>query len=192
MGFKVTVPPADEPVTLAEAKKHFRVLDNREDTLIRSLITTAREMAEVITARALFTQTQVLTLDAFPYAGKAIVLPRSPLQSVSSITYFDCDGVNQTWDNADYIEDEISQPARITPTYGKTYPSTQTRINAVTITYTAGYTDVAFIPYPIKQAILMMAKHWFNNREDTIMGISIADVPKNSEYLLYPYRLMSF
>ena len=53
MRYRVTVPPAFEPVTLDEAQAHLRSNDDvTEKTAITALITAAREYCEAVTRRA--------------------------------------------------------------------------------------------------------------------------------------------
>ncbi len=51
----LTVPPAGEPLTLAEAKLHLRVDLSDDDALITALISAAREQAEFLTGQRLIT-----------------------------------------------------------------------------------------------------------------------------------------
>jgi len=129
------VAPTVEPVTRTQAKAHLRVTDTGEDDLIDALIAAARVEVETFTRQALVKQTHLLKLDYFP---ACIHLPVHPLCAVSSITYIDSAGATQTVDAADYRVDAYSMPARITPAYGKVWPSTQDVTGAVSVNYTAG------------------------------------------------------
>lgn len=98
MALFLVMAPSIEPVSLAEAKAHLRVEVNDENSLIQTLITAARQYVETATRRALLQQTWDDKLDAFPCG--AIVLPLSPVTSVTSITYLDTAGVSQTWSSS--------------------------------------------------------------------------------------------
>lgn len=176
---QVSSEPAVEPVSTAEAKAHMRVDVSDDDTLIDAYIKAARIRLEEDTGRALITQTLVVKLDDFPlYENTALLLPRPPLQSVTSITYIDEDGVQQTWDSSKYIVDTGSEPARITPAYDEVWPSARDQINAVTITYVAGYGDAATdVPSDLIQAVKMLAAHWYEHREEVAIGVSVSSVP---------------
>lgn len=67
-GYVLKVPPAEEPVTLDEAKVHLRVDTNADDDYISGLIAVAREQVEVDTGRAMIKRTYQLILDNFPNA----------------------------------------------------------------------------------------------------------------------------
>lgn len=185
-----TVDATLEPVTTSQAKAHMRITDTAEDSYIESLITAARQHAEHLTERAFITQTWTMTLDRFPDYFGDIRLPKPLLISVSSITYVDLEGTTQTLSSSLYEVDARSQPGRIRPAYGQAWPSTREQLNAVTITYTAGYgATAASVPTAIKQAIMIVVAHWFEHREPVITGTIVAEVPMSATALLGPYRV---
>ena len=149
---------------------------NDEDELLSALITTAREFCENFTNRALATQTWELILGGFPHVDY-IELPKPPLQSVTSVKYTDYNGTEATLtEDSDYIVDTDSTPGKIFLPYSKSWPSfTPYPHNAVRIRVTAGYTE---IPKAVKQAMLMLLGHWYENREAT----AGRDVPKEIEF----------
>ncbi len=189
--FLKTVEPAIEPVTLAEARAHLRVDDTSENDYITALITVAREHAESLTDRQFITATYALRLDDFPRWSCAIIRPPRPrLIAVSSLTYVDTAGATQTLDAAAYQVDTVSEPGRILPAYGLTWPSARIQANAVTITYTSGYgATAAVVPKAIRQAILMLVAHWFENREPVVVGTITSEIPMTVKALLGPYRI---
>lgn len=130
------------------------------DGEIQRLIKAARQAAESRLRRYLITQTVDAYLDAFPVWD--IEMP--PLQSVSSITYVDNNGATQTVDAADYLVDGQSNPARISPAFGKVWPSARWQNNAVRVRFVAGYGNAASVPDCIKQWMLLRIKHFFENR----------------------------
>ena len=189
MPLKRTVPPTTEPVTLAMAKAHLRVDDNEEDPLIAQVIEAAREWCEDFQRRSFCSQTWRLTLDEFPSCD-VIELPRPPLASVSSITYVDSDGATQTLSSGDYTVDTDSEPGRVILGYDESWPSTRDVPNAVTITYVAGYgANDSFVPAKVKQAMLLLIGHWFENREDILTGTISKQIEKGAEALLWPQRV---
>lgn len=70
--------PAQEPVSLAEARAFLRLDGDAEDALVQTLVTAARLHVEAITARAMIAQTWRLVLDARPPDG-AVRLPEGRL-----------------------------------------------------------------------------------------------------------------
>ena len=66
MPLQLVTPPAEEPVSLADAKLHLRVDFTDDDALITSLIAAARQAAETLTGRQIVTARWKLVLDSFP------------------------------------------------------------------------------------------------------------------------------
>ena len=72
-------PPANEPVTLEEAKAWLKIETADEDTLLLRLIATARQMVEHYTSRAVLEQTWRLVVQS-PLALPVIVVSKAPAQ----------------------------------------------------------------------------------------------------------------
>lgn len=178
-----TVEPTWEPLTLGEAKAHLRVEHPVDDTLIEALIVAARDYAEVYTRRAIPSCTYRLYLDAFPCL---IELAMPPVRSVSSIVYVDDDGDETTLATDQYTVDTKTEPARITPAYGLSWPTARCQLNAVYVEFAAGWASAADVPRGIKQAMLLMIGRWYATRE--------ADnaVPTAADALLNMHRWGSY
>lgn len=137
-GLVVTSAPATDPITLAEAKAFARIDTTADDTLVTDLITAARVYAEPILNRTFVDTTYEWTLDRFPFDGRALLLPRPPLASITSITYVDTAGANQTWSNTKYDFDLATLVGRVLPSFGESYPATRWQMNAVKLTFIGG------------------------------------------------------
>src|SRR5690554_1355221 len=137
--------PAEEPVTLNEAKLYLRVDATDEDALISSLVVSAREHVEGFQGRSLVTQTWRLSLDRFP-RGRVICLPRPPLRSVENITYVAPDGSQQTLDASLYNVDVASEPGRVILKEDQAWPEVADVPGAVQVEYAAGYGDASAVP----------------------------------------------
>ena len=189
---EVTVAPSAEPLSTAEAKSHLRVDISDDDSLIDAQVEAARNYAEAFCRRAFITQTLVLWLDAFPAGNGEIILPRPPLQSVTSVSYTDVDGNAQTFASSKYIVDGKREPARITPAWNVDWPDTRAIVNAVSVTYVAGYGAASAVPEAIIRAIAFLVGHLYENRESVVIGTTASTVPQAVEYLLWPYRAWMF
>lgn len=156
------------------------------DPYLTALIQAARQFAEQELNRKLITQTLDAYFDEFPDEFSLF-----PLQSVTSITYVDLDGVTQTLAATEYSVDKYSVPARITLAYGKSWPSVRDQANAVTVRFVAGYGDAADVPAGIRQWMLMRIATLYENRaEITIDGRGMVQLPQNFvDCLLDPYRV---
>lgn len=209
----LVTPPAAEPLSLAEAKLHLKVEIPDDDALIGSLITAARLYVERSLGRQLVTATWRASWDRFPRYGEsqffapisdglwdqrippterqltswfdrtAIVPPLSPLQAVTSLTYYDQAGVLQTLDASLYLVDIDSDPGRVMPAPNTFWPLIQQRMNAVTLTFVAGYGAAAAVPDTLKTAIRFLIGHWYVNRE-SVAGGGLAEVPQSVDALL--------
>jgi len=190
VGLRLITGPTASPVSLAEAKAHMRIAGSDDDGLIAGYLMAAIQSAERQTNLLLATQTWELTLERFPAetgsADGVLRLPRSPVQSITSITYIDSAGATQTFSASDYALDKDVAPACIAPTFGKVWPTPRVQPNAVTVRFVAGYTQ---IPEPIRAAILLLVGHLYENREAVLVGQSPAELPLGVDALLYPYRV---
>lgn len=184
-----TAAPSVEPVSRTEAKLFMRVDHTVDDDLIDALITAARLEVENYTGRQLITATYVMRMDEWP-RNSEIVMPRAPLQSVTSVQYVDTSGTTQTLTaNTDYTVDIYRNPGRIIPARNKTWPSTYGHINDVIVTYKAGYGDAATnVPGPLKQACKMIIAHLYEHREQFLDGVQIVKV-ETAERLMNHYRI---
>jgi uncharacterized phiE125 gp8 family phage protein len=213
---QLITPPAAEPVTLAQAKVHLKLDFDDEDDYVGALIIAAREYAEKVTRRAFFNQTWIRTLDFFPiynavdrthlpsdlaswpyptwYWDKLTIdLPHPRLVSVTSITYVDSNGEDQTLPTESYSVDAGSTPGRITPAPGIIWPFTSmNRPGSVKITYVAGSygdgTETNTCPQTIVQAMLLLIGHWYSNRE-AVSALTMKTVPTAADALLSIHKL---
>lgn len=190
---KVT-PPSQYPVTVAQAKTHCRVDITDDDTLFSDLlIPAATEYAELFLRRPLVTQTLKMT---FKKLHKEIQFSIGNIRSVDSITYLDGDGARQTLAADQYTYDVDSEPVCIVPAYNVTYPTVREIVGSVVVTFTAGYAElgspsdqVGDIPTAIKQAILLHIGELYENREQTVIGATVAKLDAYSA-LLWAHRFL--
>lgn len=177
MSWRRTVGPAEEPITLADAKVQCRipaeVLD--EDGLVLDYIKAARELGEGHTGRGWLTQTWVLTCDDW---HEVAVLPMAgPLQSVSSVKYYDINGTLQTLGPSTYVVDTASVPGRVLLATGQSWPSLQCRESwRIEVTYVVGHTTTASIPHGYKAGTRLMVDHLWENRGAVQVGVGISAV----------------
>lgn len=168
---RITAPTA-QPVTLAEVKASARITHSYQDTMLSSLILAAVESVEEYCNRSLITQTWKITRDDIDDEDDGI-LPRPPLQSVSSVKYIDTTGIQQTADSSIYQVDTASEPGNISLLPGQMWPATACGYkNTWEITFVAGYgATSASVPEKIRQAIIALVVHWL----DKGMGDVIPD-----------------
>jgi len=148
-----------------------------EDDYLTSLIVSARRIIELHAGRRFITQTWDIALDGFP-SGK-IVLPGAPLQSVSTVKYYDTDDTEATFSSGYYYVDTYSEPGAVSLNYGDSWPSTTLRpTNGVIIQYVSGYGDAGSdVPDMYKQAVKMLCSELYEHREDGITGTKFSELP---------------
>lgn len=173
-----TAQPAIEPVTLAEAKLHLRVDHDAEDSLITGLISAARTDCENRLQRTLITTSWRLTLPGFPFLdyqrlcdpeptllANAIRLGVGDVQTVSSVSYLDSDGIQRTLQPAAYQLQSWAGQWMLAPAHGASWPSTQSSLQSVTVDYVAGFgATKESVPAPIRSWILLAVGDLYSQR----------------------------
>jgi uncharacterized phiE125 gp8 family phage protein len=167
MALEVITDPNIEPVSVEDLKTYMRLDGDDFDDLLSSLITAGREEAEEYQNRAYDDQTLAEWFDKWPNLPHG--LPRAPLQAINAVKYYDTDDNEYTLDASIYFVDTKSEPGRINLVYGESLPSIVLRpTNAVYIEYACGY-GAANVPDRTKTAIMLFAKHRFENPDsDTV------------------------
>ena len=196
MALELVTAPANPPLFLADVKDHLRVLSNDEDQLILGLMEVVRQRLDGrdgYLGRALLTQTWDCWIDwNFPPDICPIEMQLAPLQSVTFIKYIDPDGNQQTVDASVYTVDTKSTRSRILTAYNQYWPPCRFIINAVQIRGIFGYGATPNdVPQPIRQAMLMMIGHLYENREQS-SSLTIKEIPYGVDHLLANYRLGRF
>lgn len=168
--------PTDWPVTVTEAKEQTRIDINAEDGYVKALIQRATEYCqnEINGTRQFLTATFDLPLADW-WCGN-LTLPRPPLQSVSSITYYDGAGDSQTLSASYYeVRKPWKQPGYIHRAPNQYWPALQCdRPYPIMIRFVAGFASSTSIPADWKHAVLLLVAHWFEHRE------AVSDTEKHS------------
>lgn len=188
MSLTLIIPPAIEPVSVAEVRAQCRIDDSTEDALLAIYIQAARQHAEGLLFSALVTQTWEQTLDAFP--AEEIKLLKPPVLGVTSVAYIDASGAVVTLPEASYVLDAATGPGWLFPASGTSWPSTSAVINAVRIRFTAGFGPSATdVPAPIRQWLLLTIAYLHAQRESHDLAGKVTAIPNRFvDSLLDPYR----
>lgn len=195
MDVSLKTAPVERMVTLDEAKAQLRVPGafTDEDGYITALILSAENYIDGrdgILGRAVISQTWTGTLDyAFP---DQIEVPLPPLQSVSSITYIDGDGAEQTLADTEYQVIKNKEPGLIVPAFGKSWPTVRSQRQAITVEFVAGYGAASAMPEKIKQMVLFLVSHWYIQRVPVNVGNIVNDIPDTFTALFNASRKWGF
>jgi uncharacterized phiE125 gp8 family phage protein len=188
MTLVMTSGPLAEPVSIAEAKAHMRIDSSAEDALIASLIVTSRLHIEAALGLALLTQAWSYFVDAWP-RSREIVLPLKPVQSIATVRVWAQDGTSQTVPPDAYTLDGEGNPPRLVLSRSAAPPAPGRSASGIEIAFSAGYGDAGTdVPAPIRQALVLLVAHWFENREPLRADAAQAEIPHMVSTLLAPYR----
>lgn len=158
-------PPTQEPLTIAEVKLHVNVADNDAtfDAELMRHVQAAREQWEHDTDSRLLTQTVRTRFEQL--IGQIVKLPLRPIQSVTSITYYDSNDTEQTLSTDVYDVDLQRQSIRLKT--NQSWPTLAVRWDAATVQYIVGLTSRQLVPAIAKQAMLLLIGYYFEaNRGD--------------------------
>lgn len=159
-----------EPVTIEQAKEQLHIKHEQENAYIGFLVTAARKTIELLYKREFITSTWTYKLDNFPASG-TFLLPKTPLQLVTSVTYTDTSGSPQEVAGTVYDWDTARMIPPIFLKYGQSWPTCRGHTNDITIVFKTGYGDATTdVPEPARQAILIMMADMYENRESVVVG----------------------
>lgn len=183
--------PQSEPVTLEEAKAHLNIVDfTEDDTKITALISVARRAVEDMTGRTLIDTVFLQTAREW---RTSIGLLRGNGHTIESVKYDDADGVEQTVAGSFYdifpygdgcgacvFFDEFTEPDLVDRPF----------VDRIRIEFTAGYgSTAAKVPQPLRQAVLYLVQHFYDNGAPIVVGASVVKVPFTVESLVGPYKI---
>lgn len=177
----VITPPVSA-ITLEQAKVFLRVEDNDQDEVIDALIAAAQgniDGPDGWLGRCIGAQTLEFTADSFDFG---VCLPYQPATDIVSVKYDDASNVEQTLDPTAY---RLDRTGTLQCPFNGSWPSVSGERGSVRVTYRAGSDDV---PAPIRQAMLLMIGHWYENRMAVSAGVSMDELPFGVSALLMPYR----
>lgn len=176
-------------VTLEQAKAQERVLHTAEDALISGYIETAFDHLHGpqgwLNGYCLLEETFAFSPDGL---GSTCELPLRPVDDEDATV------LSRRLARGDYTDftagefavsryDEIGSAAvaRLT-NVGFTPQVDVVDSREYRITFKAGHASADEVPSPLKQAILLLAGHWYQNREATISDPRVTNVSKKVEY----------
>ena len=153
-------------VTLPEAKLHLRGIDGTdEDALIGVYITAAEQMA-------------IALLDRGVYAdGTALGVAKAAAPGELDTAIAACESAIAA---AEALADETAIAAAIQTAGNGLLRAKVAHRHAM---------DGMVVNEAIKAAVLLIVGHLYANREDVVVGVSVAQLPNGAEWLLQPYKV---
>jgi len=175
-----------EPITLAQAKAHVNLgLEaHPDDAMLTGFIVAARQYAEEFTGRIYTDEERVWFADAF---AARMSFPAAPVGAVVSVRYYDSEGELQTLGTGQYrLYAHPVYPELLVTMEG--LPEVQPGPGAVIVTYTGAHGVGNPVPELAIAAMKLTIGHLYANREDVVVGASVADLPTGARGLLWPFR----
>lgn len=156
------VTPPDPIITLARAKSQLQVEHSAQDDVISGYVAAATQFLDGpdgYLRRSIGTQVLAATIYDFPMcrgADDGLMLPYPPVTGVNDITYVNAAGDVVHVDPDAY---ELTPDGRLRLAYGQSWPARRSRMDPITVTFTAGY---AAVPAPILTAVLLHVSAMFD------------------------------
>lgn len=173
-----TAAPALRVVDIDEAKAHLRVDVTDEDDLIEGLVLAAEGRLDGwsgLLGRCMINQTWRASYSSWCWPHMEL-----PFPDVSSVvvSYFDSDGVEQSVSDVHYGLIETAGGTAIEWRSSFSAPSLQSRSDAIRVSLVAGFgATPEDVPADLRHAIKLMIGGWYENREESVIGVSVASLP---------------
>ncbi len=184
---------ADAALPVDQFKAHLRLgtgfaEDDVQDQVLNGFLRAAIAAIEARTGKVLIERNFSWSLNGWrDPAGEA--LPVAPVTSVDAVTRTDAAGTETAVEAVAYRLERDSQRPRLRPA-GATLPAITTG-GAVKIAFTAGMaTNWGGLPADLRQAVLLLAAHYYEYRDETALGAGC--MPFGVTSLIQRYRMVRF
>ena len=152
-------------VTLESAKLHLRVDSADEDALIGVYITAAEQMAIALLDRGVYADDTALGVAKAAAPGELDTAIAAYESAIAA---------------AEALADETAKAASIQTAGNGLLRAKVAHRHAM---------DGMVVNEAIKAAVLLIVGSLYTQREDAVVGVSVAQLPNGAEWLLAPYRV---
>ena len=152
-------------VTTSEAKLHLRVDSADEDALIGVYITAAEQMAIALLDRGVYADGTALGVAKAAAPGELDTAIAAYESAIAA---------------AEALADETAKAASIQTAGNGLLRAKVAHRHAM---------DGMVVNEAIKAAVLLIVGSLYTQREDVVVGVSVAQLPNGAEWLLAPYRV---
>ncbi len=184
---------ADAALPVDQFKAHLRLgtgfaEDAVQDEVLKGFLRAAIAAIEARTGKVLIARGFSWSLNGWrDRAGE--VLPVAPVTAIGAVTVTDAAGADTVVDAAGYRLERDNQRPRLRPA-GAVLPAIATG-GAVKIGFTAGMAaDWGGLPADLGQAVLLLAAHYYEYRDETALGAGC--MPFGVTSLIQRYRMVRF
>lgn len=184
---------ADAALPVDQFKAHLRLgtgfaEDAVQDEVLLGFLRAAVAAIEARTGKALIERTFSWSVNGWrDPAGE--VLPVAPIRSINALVLTDAAGVETEADETMFRLERDTQRPRLRP-FGTSLPRVQTGGSAKVV-FTAGMAvEWAGLPADLGQAVLLLAAHYYEYRDETTLGAGC--MPFGVTSLIQRYRTVRF
>lgn len=184
-------PIADGDLPLDAFKAHLRMgsgfgVEDTQDGILTSFLRAAIATIEARTGKVLLQRVFSVSLDSWP-SDNGVVFPVAPVTDVTLVETVERDGVRSVVDDSLYwLQQDAQQPKLRSTT---TLPGMAVDGATLAIRFEAGFAaNWADLPADLRQAVLMLAAHYYEYRNDT--GLSGGCTPFGVSSLIARYRAL--
>lgn len=176
-----TVEPVSECVTTDQLKAYLRLNTTDEDSLLLGFVTSARQCFENLTNRVIL----ATTFRQYNSNLQQIYLYRGQVTSIIDWKYFDNTDALQVIST--FNQDINGIPGKVWIPFSA-YPQSSLNLSPTNyVDFVAGYSTVDAVPKLIQTAIMMLAAHFWANREATTT-LNLKDLPLGFKAVCDQYR----
>lgn len=179
-----TTTDANDIISVADIKEHLRVTHDLEDDLIVGIRAAAINYVQNYANVVLGSVTAYGYMPAFA----ATYFPIGPVTAVSTVEYeTDNEGTLTTMSSNDWHVDTRTRPARIS--FSDIPSPYEHALMPIRVTFTVGHGTDA-IPGVIIQALKLLCAHFYENRQEEIVGTITSRVKLGLDALLSGERII--
>ena len=175
-------------ITKDQVKLNERISHSSEDTLIDLWIDAAEDLVERRMNRSIMRSTYRLSTQRVTRSIGLLMPPVSGEIALSKISY--AYGEDDFEDLA--IQGLVNSGGEISPLYNLTGIA-RAGAGRMVVEYEAGATNPLDVPAAIRQAVLLIASHWYRSREavstDSRMRAADTPLPFGADALIAVYRI---
>lgn len=185
---------SNPPLDLEAVKERLRILADDFDADLDFIVRGAAEAFEVETGVAVMPANYEYRADCF----SGLMLPRSPVRSVSSVSYIDDGGTTQSIDSASWYFDLTGGGALVgfSTSWSPPWFVGDYRPGRIRVLFSAGYddpaspsSDSAFTrPDSVDLAMMFLVGSWMDHRE-AIVAEQQFEVPNTFKYLASQFKV---
>lgn len=183
-------PVPDTNLPMEEFRDHLRIgtafgTDSVQDKVLESFLRAALSAVEARTGKALMARLFTLTLHGWTRA-EAQDFPLAPVSSVTEVVLRDANDVANTLAASVWrLKVDASVPQLVAT--GACLPRVAGGGSAI-VTFVAGYGGWTEIPADLRQAVMLLAAHYYENRNEMHLGQGC--MPFGVTALIERYRVM--